>query len=361
MMMIGGCNMNNENTELNSNRALQVLADAYAAQMAGQLSKARALESANTLEQCVMSLPPELRLPLQYHQARLLVIGDERDQALKVLDDLDSASAIFPEGIWLKIQLAASEASDQTNQMRWTLEDQLGTLLPLSAWGRLLDSRLEQREADKEGHPLSDSPLRPTIPILDAEKLMRIASLYDQMAMNVEAAGAFREAIYSAFAPPGLPEAGADTWMSDTLANVWLTIARYEISLGIKRWAAQAVFMGVACSPRVRAAAAALLRDIESGKKPFVQPKPNADILFEIAGLYRACNLHLRAVQALDRAAEFPGVNVSSLRNEIVSEWSKRISLYASGRNQICFLFGLKTSSVPPEKLLSSQFPYGER
>jgi hypothetical protein len=361
MMMIGGCSMNNDNTELNSNRALQVLADAYAAQAAGQLSKAGALESANTLAQAAESLPLELRLPLRYHQARLLAIGDKRDQALKVLDDLDSASAIFPEAIWLRIQLAASEASDQANQMRWTLEDQLGTLLPLSAWGGSLDSRLEQREADKLGHPLSDSPLRPTIPIPDADKLLRIASLYDQMAMNAEGANAYREAIYSAFAPPGFPETGAETWMSDTLANAWLTIARYEISLGIKRWAAQAVFMAVASSPRVRAAAAALLRNIESGEKPYVQPKLNADMLIEIAGLYRACNLHLRAIQALDRAAELPGVNVSSLRDEIASEWGKQISSYASGRDQICFLFGFKISSTPPEKLLPGQFSYGER
>jgi hypothetical protein len=353
--------MNNDNTELNSNRALQVLADAYAAQSAGQLSKARASESANALAQCSKSLPPELRLPLQYHQARLLAIGDQKDQALKVLDAIDSASAVFPEALWLRIQLASSESDEKANQARWTLEYQLGTLLPLSAWGSILDSRLEQREADKLGQSLSDSPLRPTIPILDAEKLMRIASLYDQMAMNAESAGAYREAIYSAFAPPGLPETGADTWMSDTLADAWLTIARYEISLGIKRWAAQAVFMGVASSPRVRAAAAALLRNIESGEKPYVQPKLNADALIEIAGLYRACNLHLRAIQALDQAAELPGENVTSLRDDILAEWAKRVTSYTSGRSQICFLFGFKTSSTSPEKLLPNQFSYGER
>ncbi|MCX6831772.1 MAG: hypothetical protein NT028_06485, partial [candidate division Zixibacteria bacterium] len=112
---------------------------------------------------------------------------------------------------------------------------------------------------------------------------------------------------------------------------------------------------------RVRAAAAALLRGIESGEKSAGGSKPNAEMLIEIAGLYRACNLHLRAIQALDRAAELPGVNVSSLRDDVVAEWSKQVSSYMSGRDQICFLFGFKISSTPPEKLLPNQFSYGER
>jgi hypothetical protein len=225
----------------------------------------------------------------------------------------------------------------------------------------VLDARLEQREAEKLELPMSDSPLRPNIPLLNAEKLMRIASLFDQMAMSDEAANAYREAIYSACPPPEFPEAGAETWMSDTLAAAWLAVARNEISVGIKPWAAQAAFMAVASSPRVRATAAALLRSIESGEKSATGSEPNAKMLIEIAGLYRDCNLHPRAILALDLAAQLPRANVSSLKDEIVSEWSKRISLYMSGRDQICFLFGLRVASVSPDKLLPGQFPYGQQ
>ncbi len=353
--------MNDDFMEHSSNRALQTLADAYAALNAGRLAKDGALEAAGTVAQCADSLPQDLQLPLRYHQARLLAVGEQTDQALQVLHNLDGVSVCLPEAVWLTVQLVSLKDSAETAQVRWTLEDRLGSVLPLSPWGGLLNSRLEQREADKLGQPLFDSRVHPVIPSLDAQKLLRIASLYDQMAMSTEAANAYREAIYSAVTPPGFPETGANTWISDSLAPAWLTIAKYEASSGNKLWAAQAVFMAVASSSRVRAAASGLLRSIEAGEKPLVQPKPDAQTLIEIAGLYRACNLHPRAIQALDKAAELPEGNVSSLKDEIASEWSQRIASYKSGRDQTCFLFGFKVASTSPEKLLPLQFPCDRR
>ena len=239
-------------------RALAMVAEAYHPKAAGGPSRDRLALIARGLGELAGQVPREYHAVLRYHQARVLAMNGNVAEAVALLDQLLAERDVLPEALWLNIQLSAGNTDEASNRRRWALEDRLGTAIPLSTWGRLRDGRLEEREAERLGRPLVDSTHRPSIPLVDRDRLLRIADGFAAMKRNLEAANAYREAIYAAFPPPGFPAFGEETWVSEATARTWLAVARLDAETQ-SPFAMHALFLA-ASSSRAMGEPAQLLR-----------------------------------------------------------------------------------------------------
>ena len=178
--------------------------------------------------------------------------------------------------------------------------------------------------------------------------------------MSAEASNAYREALYSAFSPPDFPKFSDESWVSSESADAWLATARIEAVLGRRMWSMQGLLMSVASSRSQLLPAKQLLEEMLNAQNVIREPAPDVARLTRIAMLYRDCNLHPRAISALDEAAKIPGADVSELRADIGNAWEELVALYARGKEPISFLFGHKVSEQAAKPELSpSPFPYG--
>lgn len=352
--------MNNENSIPIMEDALKVLSEAYFPPEAVRSSEDHILESAEKLAKLASQVQEKYALPLRYHEARFLAMAGDIDKASELLDYIIQSKTPLPEALWLNIQLKASAVNEESNSLRWSLEDELGLMLPISRWGMLRDTRLEENEAEKTGHPIYDTS-GPIIPLLESEKLFRIAFLFYEMKMIPETANAYREAVYGTLMPPDFPEFGRESWASEEAADSWLKIAIMDAMLGGKMWGTQALLMAVASSKSHLSKAEEILKKMLSDQVPMPTPAPDLAKLTEIAMLYRDCNIHPRAILTLNEAEKALGANVSKLKNDIEKSWNELVTSYARGKESICFLFGSKVSDYPSKIELSPKtFPYGD-
>jgi hypothetical protein len=338
--------------------ALVTVAAAYAAPPS-EGARESLLRAARTLADLASRMPPEHQLAVRYHQARLQAAGGDIPRALELLEGIATALPPLPEALWLKIQLAAAGLDDASNQVRWRLEDQLGLMLPLSGWGRLRDARLGEREAVRAGLPRHDVPgADVTIPAIDRARLRAVADLFAAMHMHAEAANAYRELMYSAFTPPQFPAPGLDTWISPEAADGWLTTARLEARLGRRSWAFQALLLAAASSPSALEPARAVLAALNQPPERAIVDRSK---LVEIAQRYRECNLHPRALEALETARQLPGAPVAEEIKRTASEWGELLAAYREANQPVAFLFGYNLSNTPLPNVTPARFRYGTR
>jgi hypothetical protein len=347
----GACHMSNADPTRGLDPAVRAVSEAYTAARERPDDRAALQAAAARLDELSQAAGPGIAPALRYHHARLAALAGERDRALRELDELSRAEWPLPETLWLKIQLTHVEGDPRGNRLRWELEARLGEALPISAWGRLRDARLEAAEAEKRRLPQKDNPDWPTIPIVDRDKLLRIAALFDDMKLYAEAAEAYREAVYGGMLPPGFPSPGSETWISEQAAEVWLSVARCAIRGDRPAWAGHALLMAVAPSAgrlaRVRSYAEELSTPARLRLPP---PEPTRAKLLEIAQLYCDCHLHPRALAALDRAAQLPGDDLSCMRRDTEQSWVELLEEYCTDRPSIAHLFGQRIE-VAPDKL----------
>ncbi|MCP4130931.1 MAG: hypothetical protein GY754_08100 [bacterium] len=350
--------MDNETMTQVMEQTVEIMAEAYSKPPS---SKGHFLDSAKKIGRAALQMPEEYRSPFYYHQARLLAMGDNRDDAADILKKLLKENPPLPEVIWLSIQISASGTGKENNERRWNYEDQLGGILPFSIWNYLRDSRFEQKESEKTGEPLCDGPDWPRIPAVKADTLMRIASLFEEMNLHAEAANAYREAVYGGFNPPLLPEPGANTWFSNETADAWIAIGTHEATIKMKKWPVQALLNAVASSPSRLKTAKELIPFTFSYYRKLQKTKYKRDTFIKIANLYVENNLHGRALRVLDEAAELTKTDLSQIKTGIEKEWDKLISSYMQLREKICFLYGYKVSDHSKElKRAPHRFLYGD-
>ncbi|MBI4583131.1 MAG: hypothetical protein HY717_03815 [Planctomycetes bacterium] len=337
--------------------AMQLIAEAYHPLHPPPGKHEYLLGLAKKLDPLVPKAPAECQPPLRYHQAWILAASGGAAEAAKILDDLAKGSLFLPEALWLNIQISAAGTDESSNQRRWNIEDQLGARLPISIWGRLRDGRLEEKEAERLGRLLPDSP-GAIIPNIQGEKLLAIARLFEEMKMAEEAAMAYREAVYGGFTPFQFPEAGAETWTSSETAGIWLSTARLDAALGKTAWCVQALGLAMASSRQEEKAALDLLKGLFAQKPSPPPAAPEASRLKQIAAHYGDSNLHPRALSALEAAAKVPGADVKALLAEYSQAWEKLVAGYIKGREPTRFLFGKKAAGTPPGQLAPAAFPY---
>jgi tetratricopeptide (TPR) repeat protein len=339
-------------------QGILILLNAYFPETPQVSIKEHYIKSAGKLAEVIDGMPEEYNIAFKYHEARLLAMGGQVSEAIEIINDLLNKNIYLPEALWLMIQLTASDTSKDGNKLRWKLEDQLGKILPISFWGRQRDNKLEEEEIMRKGGLFSDGPDWPQVPDPTSQKLLQIARLFDQMNMHAEAANAYREAIYGTFDPPGFPQFGSETWISGETADAWFSVARHEMSIGINKWAFQALPMAVVASPDLKDKTDELLHDMLNDTKVKSRPAPELEKLNQIAILYRDSNLHPRAIHVLNTAEKVLGADVSQLRNKIANDWKNLLIAYTREREETCFLFGQKVSETPIELLSPRTFPY---
>lgn len=350
----GACHMPNADPTRDLDPAVRAVSEAYTAARERPDDRAALQAAAVRLDELSRTAGAGVAPALRYHHARLAALAGERDRALRLLDELSRAGWPLPEALWLKIQLTHVEGDAPSNRLRWELEARLGDALPISAWGRLRDARLEAAEAEKRRLPQKDNPDWPTIPIVDRDKLLRIAALFDDMKLYADAAEAYREAAYGGMVPPGFPSAGPETWLSEQAAEVWLSAARCAIRGDRPGWAGHALLMAVAPSAGRLARARSYAEEVSTSARLRVPPpEPTRANLLEIAQLYRECHLHPRALEVLDRAARLPGNDLSHLRRDIEQSWLELLEEYCTDRRSIAHLFGQRIEAVPDKLLLA--------
>ena len=336
-------------------RALATVAEAYHPTGVAGPSRDRLAAIARGLGELAAQVSRELQPVLRYHQARVLAMNGNAAEAVAILDQMLTEKDIPPEAIWLNIQLSAGNTDDASNRRRWALEDRLGTAIPLSTWGRLRDGRLEEREAERLGRPLVDSPHRPTLPVVDRDRLLRIADAFAAMKMNLEAANAYREAVYAGFNPPGFPGFGVESWMSEATARTWLTVARLDAER--PSLAMHALFLAVSASRALAEPAQLLLSQVLARSLPPVRRELDGAGLVGIARLYAECRLHPRALRVLEVAARLPDVEVEPLRTQIATEWGSLLAAYTRGHEGTSVLFGQKVEGATGANLIPTWLP----
>ena len=97
--------MDTENSIQPLTDALTVVAEAYSPLTPPRSVSEHYIESAGKLAEIMLQTPTEYHQPLGYHQARLLALGDNVDEAVAVLDEFLERRTPLPEAIWLKIHL----------------------------------------------------------------------------------------------------------------------------------------------------------------------------------------------------------------------------------------------------------------
>jgi hypothetical protein len=300
-------------------------------------------------------VPREYHAVLRYHQARVLAMNGSVAEAVTLLDQLRAEKDVPPEALWLNIQLSAGNTDDVSNRRRWALEDRLGAALPLSMWGRLRDGRLEEREAERLGRPLVDAP-RPSIPQVDRDRLLLIADGFAAMKMNLEAANAYREALYAGFPPPGFPGFGEETWVSEATTRTWLAVARLDAEIQ-SPFGMHALFLAVSSSRAMGEPAQLLLSQMMARSLPPVRRETDAGGLVAIARLYAECRLHPRALRVLELAARFPDAEVEPLRSQLAAEWGSLLAAYTKGHEGFSVLFGQKVEGATGASLTPTWLP----
>lgn len=349
--------MNPPNLSQAMTQVVAQIADAASRRGVTPPEREKCRRAAQELDNACAALPSKWRPSVRYHQARFLAIAGDPDPAVRLLDDLLTEMAL-PEALLLKMQLTANGDDAEVGQRRWRIEEQLGTMLPLSSWGRLRDAALERREAERINALEADSP-RPARPRPGRDDLIRIASLYASMDLTGDAAHAYREALYAGFSPPGFPVAGEDTWLCPAAAELWLEAARGEALTGRPAWAVQAALLAVACSSKQSGSAGALLDQIEKGERTAPKPMPNEQVFFEIAELYAHGWVHPRAVAALDQAATLIKTDITQRRQMLTEQWRDWLNDYAANRRKTAFLFGHQISKANDSLAITpARFPY---
>lgn len=352
--------MNQNNIMSSPSLIVETVSGAYPAYSDSAASRDRYQASAARVTELIGELPDVFKTALTYHHARLTSLAGDSAQALQILDKLCADETPLPEAVWSKLQLRAGDESEAGTRQRIEVEDGLGTLLPISAWSMVRDARLEQAQAESLDIPLALGAPPPIIPTLDQVKFFQIAALFDDMRMLSETANAYREAVYGTLAPPNFPEFGFETWVSADAADAWLAIARAEVALSRDKWAVQAILMAVVSSSQTHTEAKSLLQQILDNVRDAPELEPSIEKLTEIAQIYRECNLHTRALEVLETAAALPGADVSALRTQITAEWTQVLNAYKRGREDICYLYGVKVSTAAPKTLSPPPFNYGD-
>lgn len=308
--------------------------------------------SADELKRYTQTVSVEFKPSVEYYIARLYALSGDQVQASKILQHLVADRASLPEAYWLSIQLNKEE----NRNFRWELEDKLGRMLPLSGWGRTSDNKRMGDEAIRIGKPISRRDW-PVIPKIESEKLFKIAELFDSMGLSKEAANGFREFIYAA-PPPGFPDFGTESWISDKNAYNWLAVARNEIAVGYRQSAFQALLMAVVSSPKTQEESIKLLNLLFKQPAQDRKPNPNLEKFNQIALLYQECNLHTRSIEALELAENLLQLDLSGQKKSLLKQWEDLINKYTLDRKEICFLFGWKVTETPIAKLIPRKFPY---
>ncbi len=346
------------NTRDRLHEALSILAETYKTPKIS-LGKKECTSAAGKLAALIQRIPVECQAPLKYQRARLLALGGEAVEAAGILDRLlEDKNLAIPEALWLHIQIWDFGNDEASSKRRWALEDRLGAMLPISSWGVLFDARLAQREVDRTGSSQFDANW-PTIPIIDGTKLIAIAEEYAAMGLRREAAVAYREALYAGFSPPSLYEPPQGTWLSDEASTHWLRAARLDAALGRTERAFQALCIAMEAAPAKLPEATTILAAATGASPNDSAPVPDPERLQKIAELYRSCNLHPLALNALSLLSKGPGeVERERLKVEISRAWEQLVNSYSRGRQETCFLFGKLVSATTPRQLSPGRFPY---
>lgn len=320
---------------------LRAVHDAYAVareQPDDRSALRRALEE---LSRAADAAPHELQPAMSYHRARFSAMSGDKPAALRMLDELLATEHPLPEAIVLYNQVAYVEDDDAVAKRRWELEARLGELLPISTWGHLRDGNLEVAECNKRGAAMSDNPDRPIIPLIKPRPLRRVAECYEDMRLFDLAVSAYAEAIYGGLGAPDAARAAADTWLGEEAADAWMSRARCAMYANKPGACGHSLLMAVAAPGGRLGRASDLARQLAARPKP-PEPLPTRGGYREIAECCRDCNLHPRAIEALDAAAKLPGADLAPLRRDTEHAWRELLREYSERREQTCFLFGVR-------------------
>jgi hypothetical protein len=211
------------------------------------------------------------------------------------------------------------EAESSSREMQRLYTHVLADLLPLSAWRRYANG-------GASGYLADINPPRPSIPQMNRDKIIAIASLLEETGMFDLAWRAQVEAIYCGYSPAWPSENRDGTWLSEETADHWGRAAEYahragRTELGTNYLLKAAVFGGEKAFEKAekisRKWSAVATSETESKA---VDEEARRAALTRVVHLYAEINAHPRALQLLD---DYPEVfeDAQKLRKEIEEQW----------------------------------------
>lgn len=294
-----------------------------------------------SLDVLQVELPPETPGALIHkgYRLRLLVLLEERNEAVKLARELAATETWVGEGISVPGVLAVRQGEREAivYQRLWA------DLFPLSQVTQWADN---SRNVVPEDAIFARTEA-PIIPMVRRDQLQEIGRIWEQSGRYDEAALSYREAVFCEGWLRFERIAIHEGWLSLTTAPLWFRVAENDWRAGRQMEAFESLAKGMVFGNDQHFAEGKQLAErlARPAERPADDPAQlDADTLLRIITLYREMNAHPRAMWLLEEHRDLFAEDAwQAAWDDVTREWLERVkghlAMYVIREGEI-YLFG---------------------